>query len=113
MPFQHGSLAWEASYFRRVGIESLFAELKANRIAVHRGYFRGFGIRRYTLLTGFTLAALNLLILHDWHSKRGHPDPWGRYLGEPEPARTARTPRRSVRVCRVAPAATVDVMRGR
>ncbi|MDH6279882.1 hypothetical protein M2280_001091 [Prescottella agglutinans] len=113
MPFQHGSLAWESSYFRRVGIESLFAELKANRMAVHRGYFRGFGLRRYTLLAGFTLAALNLLILHDWHSKRWHLDPWGRYLGEPEPAHTARTPRRSVHVCRVAPAATGDVMPGR
>lgn len=113
MPFQYGSLAWESSYFRRVGIESLFAELKANRMAVHRGYFRGFGLRRYTLLAGFTLAALNLLILHDWHSKRGHLDPWGQYLGEPEPSHTARTPRRTVSLRPVAPSATVDVMPGR
>ncbi|SEE25049.1 hypothetical protein SAMN04490220_7139 [Rhodococcus jostii] len=46
MPFQHGTLAWEAPYHRRVGIESLFADLKKNRLGVHRGYFRGFGIRR-------------------------------------------------------------------
>lgn len=64
--FQHGTLAWEASYHRRVGIESVFADLKKNRLGVHRGYFRGFGIRRYTLLAGFTLAALNILNLHDW-----------------------------------------------
>ncbi|MGO4202776.1 hypothetical protein AB4Z09_13690 [Rhodococcus sp. TAF43] len=113
MPFQHGSIAWEASYFRRVGIESVFAELKANRMAVHRGYFRGFGLRRYTLLAGFTLAALNLLILHDWHSKRGRPDPWDRCLGEPEPAHTDRGRRRSMRVRRVDPTATDDVMPGR
>ncbi|MGW0177215.1 hypothetical protein ACWDUM_25600 [Rhodococcus sp. NPDC003322] len=88
MPFQHGTLAWEASYHRRVGIESLFADLKQNRLHVHRGYFHGFGISRYTLLAGFTLAALNLLILHDWYSKRERLDPWGRYLGEPEPEHT-------------------------
>ncbi|MCZ4557912.1 hypothetical protein O4215_20325 [Rhodococcus maanshanensis] len=50
MPFQHGTLAWEASYHRRPGIESVFADLKQNRLHVHRGYFRGFGISRYTLL---------------------------------------------------------------
>ncbi|MFC9790369.1 hypothetical protein [Rhodococcus sp. NPDC127528] len=94
MPFQHGTLAWEASYHRRVGIESLFADLKQNRLNVHRGYFRGFGIRRYTLLAGFTLAALNLLNLHDWYTKRQSVDPWGRFLGEPEPAHT---PRRRMR----------------
>ncbi|WP_246782673.1 hypothetical protein [Rhodococcus maanshanensis] len=88
MPVQHGTLAWEASYHRRVGIESLFADLKQNRLHVHRGYFRGFGISRYTLLLGFTLAALNLLILHDWHFKRELLDPLGRYLGEPEPEHT-------------------------
>ncbi|WP_206006380.1 hypothetical protein [Rhodococcus pseudokoreensis] len=43
MPFQRGTLAWEASYHRRVGIESLCADLKRNRLDVHRGYFRGFG----------------------------------------------------------------------
>ncbi|WP_200887863.1 hypothetical protein [Rhodococcus opacus] len=82
MPFQHGTLAWEASYHRRVGIESVFADLKKNRLGVHRGFFRGFGIRRYTLLAGFTLAALNILSLHDWFARRGIPDPWARYLGE-------------------------------
>ncbi|WP_043781263.1 hypothetical protein [Rhodococcus sp. JVH1] len=82
MPFQHGTLAWEASYHRRVGIESLFADLNKNRLGVHRGFFRGFGIRRYTLLAGFTLAALNILSLHDWATRRGIPDPWARYLGE-------------------------------
>jgi hypothetical protein len=97
MPFQHGTLAWEASYHRRVGIESVFADLKQNRLHVHRGYFRGFGISRYTLLIGFTLAALNLLNLHDWYSKRARLDPWGRFLGEPEPAhRIGMRPRRSV-----------------
>lgn len=97
MPFQHGTLAWEASYHRRVGIESVFADLKQNRLHVHRGYFRGFGISRYTLLIGFTLAALNLLILHDWYSKRERLDPWGRFLGEPEPVRRlGMRPRRSV-----------------
>ncbi len=88
MPVQHGTLAWEASYHRRVGIESLFADVKQNRLHVHRGYFRGFGISRYTLLLGFTLAALNLLILFDWHFKRELLDPLGRYLGEREPERT-------------------------
>ncbi|MFD4295075.1 hypothetical protein ACFWQG_17845 [Rhodococcus sp. NPDC058532] len=97
MPFQHGTLAWEASYHRRVGIESVFADLKQNRLHVHRGYFRGFGISRYTLLIGFTLAALNLLNLHDWYSKRERLDPWGRFLGEPEPVRRiGMRPRRSV-----------------
>lgn len=36
----------------------------------------------------------------------------GRYLGEPELAHTARTPRRSVHVRRVAPATTLGVMPG-
>jgi len=58
MPFQHGTLACEMSYHRRVGIESVFADLKQNRLHVHRGYFRGFGIGRYTVLVGFTFAAL-------------------------------------------------------
>ena len=74
---QHGTLAWEESYFRRVGIESFFADLKSNRIAVHRGFLRGFGLRRYTLLMGFTLAALNVLVLRDWFSRREQVDPWG------------------------------------
>lgn len=56
MPFQHGTLAWEASYHRRPGIESVFADLKQNRFHVPCRYFRGFGIRRDTLLVGFTLA---------------------------------------------------------
>ncbi|MDJ0414349.1 hypothetical protein [Rhodococcus opacus] len=90
MPFQHGTLAWEASYHRRVGIESVFADLKKNRMTMHRGFFRGFGIRRYTLLAGFALAALNLLILHDAATRRGTLDCWGRFLGEPEPERTPR-----------------------
>ena len=79
MPFQHGTLAWEASYRRRVGIENLFADLKRNRLGVHRGYFRGFGIRRYTLLAGFTLAALDILNLHDWATRREVLDSWGRH----------------------------------
>ena len=90
MPFQHGTLAWEASYHRRVGIESVFADLKQNRMTMHRGFFRGFGIRRYTMLAGFALAALNLLILHDAATRRGTLDCWGRFLGEPEPERTPR-----------------------
>ncbi|WP_280763155.1 hypothetical protein [Prescottella agglutinans] len=114
MPFQYGSLAWEASYFRRVGIESVFGELKANRMAMHRGYFRGFGISRYTLLAGFTLAALNLRVLRDWYSKRGRPDPWEQCFGEPEPDHNARQRRgRSMRVRRVDPATVDDVMLGR
>ncbi|MBV6760717.1 hypothetical protein [Rhodococcus opacus] len=36
MPFQRGTLAWEASYHRRVGIESLYADLKSNRLDVHQ-----------------------------------------------------------------------------
>ncbi len=88
MPFQHGTLAWEESYHRRPGIESVYADLKQNRLHVHRGYFRGFGIGRYTVLVGFTLAALNVLELHDWFCKRARLDPWGgRFLGEPEPVR--------------------------
>lgn len=92
--FQHGTLAWEASYHRRAGIESVFADLKKNRLGVHRGYFRGFGIRRYTLLAGFTLAALNILNLHDWATRREVLDSWGRFLGEPEPERRPRRRRR-------------------
>ncbi|MGW4479455.1 hypothetical protein [Rhodococcus triatomae] len=95
MTVQHGTLAWEASYHRRVGIESVFADLKQNRLHVHRGYLRGFGKSRYTLLLGFTLAALNLLILHDWHVKRGLVDPLGMDPGETEPQPTPqRRPRR-------------------
>ncbi|MFC9766216.1 hypothetical protein [Rhodococcus jostii] len=90
MPFQHVTLAWEASYHRRVGIESLFADLKQNRMTMHRGFFRGLGIGRYTLLIGFTLSALNILTLHDWSARRGTSDPWGRYLGESMPERTPR-----------------------
>ncbi|MDV7090639.1 hypothetical protein [Rhodococcus opacus] len=97
MPFQHGTLAWGASYHRRVGIESLFADLKRNRLGVHRGYFRGFGIRRYTLLAGFTLAALNILNLHDWATRREVLDSWGRFLGEPEPERRPRRRRHPLR----------------
>lgn len=63
-------------------------------MAVHRGFIRGFGIRLYTLLIGFTLAALNILILRDWHNRRESLDPWGRFLGEPEPERTTPTRRR-------------------
>ncbi|WP_068166688.1 hypothetical protein [Rhodococcus phenolicus] len=87
MPFQHGTLAWEVSYHRRIGIESVFDDVKQNRLHVHRGYFRGFGIGRYTVLVGFALAALNVLELHDWLCKRARLDPWGRFLGEPEPER--------------------------
>ncbi|MGW5149744.1 hypothetical protein [Rhodococcus koreensis] len=90
-----GTLAWEASYHRRVGIESLFADLKRNRLGVHRGYFRGFGLRRYNLLAGFTLAALNILNLHDWATRREVLDSWGRFLGEPESERRPRRRRRS------------------
>ncbi|MDT2006777.1 hypothetical protein FXW78_23305 [Rhodococcus opacus] len=92
MPFQHGTLAWEASYHRRVGIESVFADLKKNRLGVHRGYFRGFGIRRYTLLAKFTLAALNILNLHDWATRREVLDGWGavpRRTGTRTPTPTA------------------------
>ncbi|SEB80028.1 hypothetical protein [Rhodococcus koreensis] len=95
MPFQHGTLDWEASYHRRVGIESVFADLKQNRLGVHRGYFRGCGLRRYTLLAGFTLVALNILNLHDWATRREVLDSWGRFLGEPEPERRPRRRRRS------------------
>ena len=43
---------------------------------------------------GFTLAALNLLNLHDWYAKHERLDPWGRFLGEPGPAhRTRKWPR--------------------
>ena len=94
MPFQHGTLAREASYHRRAGIESVFADLKKNRLGVHRGYLRGFGIRRYTLLAGSALAALSILNLHDWATRREVLDSWGRFLGEPEPERRPRRRRR-------------------
>ncbi|MGW0177171.1 hypothetical protein ACWDUM_25380 [Rhodococcus sp. NPDC003322] len=97
MPFQNGTVAWAESYHRHPGIESVFADLKQNRLHVHHGYFRGFGISRYTSLVGFTLAAPNLLNLHDWYSKRERLDPWGQFLGEAEPARTiCERPRRVV-----------------
>lgn len=60
----------------------------------HRGFFRGFGIRRYTLLAGSALAALNILNLHDWATRREVLDSWGRFLGEPEPERRPRRRRR-------------------
>ncbi|MDH6677301.1 hypothetical protein M2284_001499 [Rhodococcus sp. LBL1] len=56
-----------------------------NRMTMHRGFFRGFGSRRCALLAGFTLAALNQLILNDWFSRRvenpvadgpADSDPW-------------------------------------
>lgn len=34
---------------------------------------------------GFILAALNVLILHDWFSRREQADSWGRFLGELQP----------------------------
>lgn len=43
------------------------------------------------------LAPLNILSLHDWHARRGIPDPWTRYLGEAAPKRT---PRRRPRINR-------------
>jgi hypothetical protein len=93
MPFQHGSAQWAASYHRRVGIESLFADLKTNRLHMRRGYFRIFGLTRHRLMLGFALAAMNLMILRDWHLKRDSLDAWGKFLGEPEPPRSPR-PRR-------------------
>ncbi|WP_198602021.1 hypothetical protein [Rhodococcus opacus] len=53
-----------------------------------------FGIRRYTLLAGFALAALNILNLHDRANRRDVLDSWGRFLGEPEPERRPRRRRR-------------------
>ncbi|AQA22615.1 hypothetical protein BTZ20_0317 [Rhodococcus sp. MTM3W5.2] len=38
MPFQHGYEEWANSYRRRVGIESLFGDLKSNRLHLRRGY---------------------------------------------------------------------------
>ncbi|MGW5152769.1 hypothetical protein [Rhodococcus koreensis] len=76
MPFQHGTLAWEASYHRRVGIESLLADLK-NRLGPHRGYFRGFGIRSYTLLAGFHPRRPE----HRESARLGHPARGSRFLG--------------------------------
>jgi hypothetical protein len=73
----------------------VFADLKKNRLGVHRGYFRGFGIRRYTLLAGFTLAALNILNLHDWATKREVLDSLGAVLrrtGTRTPTPTAASP---------------------
>ncbi|WP_241032197.1 hypothetical protein [Rhodococcus pseudokoreensis] len=55
----------------------------------------GFGLRRYTLLAGFTFAALNILNLHDWATRREVLGSWGRFLGEPEPERRPRRRRRS------------------
>jgi len=85
MPFQHGTIEWADSYHRRVGIESVFSDLKANRLHLARGGIRGFGLTRYSLMLGFALAAMNLLILRDWHAKRERLDPWGALLGEPPP----------------------------
>ena len=65
MPYQHGGLERKASYFHRVGIESLFADLKSNGMRIHCGFFRWFGLRGYALLIGFTLAALNIPFLRD------------------------------------------------
>ncbi|WP_254622646.1 hypothetical protein [Rhodococcus sp. W8901] len=85
MPFQHGSSKWFASYHRRVGIESVFGDLKTNRLHVRRGYFRIFGLTGHRLLLGFALAAMNLMILRDWYRERDHIDPWGVLLGEQIP----------------------------
>lgn len=82
MPFQHGSAQWFASYHRRVGIESVFGDLKTNRLHLRRGYFRIFGLTGHRLLLGFVLAAMNLMILRDWYRQRDRLDPWGVLLGE-------------------------------
>ncbi|NMN99047.1 hypothetical protein [Antrihabitans stalactiti] len=104
MPMQHGTREWEDSYYRREGIESLFGDLKGNRLDLHRGAIRGYGLTRYTLLLGFALATMNMAILRDWHAKRHRLDPWGKVLGEPSPPvrrdrhpATGRRPSRSTR----------------
>ncbi|AQA25010.1 transposase DDE domain protein [Rhodococcus sp. MTM3W5.2] len=94
MPFQHGSEEWAASYHRRVGIESLFGDLKTNRLHVRRGYLRIFGLTRHQLLLGFTLAAMNLMILREGRRKGQGPDLWAELLGEPEPPRQSTQRRR-------------------
>ncbi|TQF69217.1 hypothetical protein FK531_10735 [Rhodococcus spelaei] len=87
MPFPHGTKQWFASYHRRVGIESVFGDLKYNVLHLRRGYYRVFGLTAHRLLLGFTLAALNLMILRDWGLKCSTLDFWGKLLGEPEPER--------------------------
>lgn len=96
MPFQHGSAEWFASYYRREHIESLFGDLKFNRLHERRGFFRIFGLTAHRLLVGFTLTAMNLMMLREWYRQRGQVDGSGQLIGEQPPqipARLCRAPR--------------------
>ena len=77
------STAWATAYFRRVGVESLNAELKTHRMDLRRGFTRVFGAIKNTLLLAFAFAATNIRILREWHAKRDLPDPWASALHEP------------------------------
>jgi hypothetical protein len=47
------------------------------------------GTLKNSILIAFSLAALNHILLRDWHAKRRSADPWATHLGEPQPAPTA------------------------
>ncbi len=80
-----GSSDWVNAYYRRVGIESLNAELKTHRLDLRRGFTRVFGRVKNTILLAFAFAGFNVRVLTSWHAKRGLADPWGTALGEPAP----------------------------
>ncbi len=62
----YGTTRWLASYHRRSAIESANGEIRRNRLSVGKYSILVRGNRRYSLLMGCLLAAVNLLMAEDW-----------------------------------------------
>ncbi len=106
-----GTTDWARDYGRRAAVESSNAEIKIHRAHLDRGHTRVFGTLKNAILIAFTLAAVNIHLLRDWHAKRRRPDPWATLLGETTPAPTSipsqrtRTRRRTTNLSELAGAA--------
>lgn len=62
----YGTTRWLASYHRRSAIESANGEIRRNRLSVGKYSILVRGNRRYSLLMGCLLAAVNLLMAEEW-----------------------------------------------
>ncbi|MET8682349.1 transposase [Streptomyces sp. NPDC004647] len=79
-----GTTAWAADYGRRAAVESGNAEIKTHRLHMDRGFTRVMGTLKNSVLLAFSLAALNVILLRDWHAKRRRLDPWSHLVNEPD-----------------------------
>lgn len=64
-----GTTAWAADYGRRAAVESGNAEIKIHRLHMDRGFTRVIGTLKNSVLLGFALAGLNVILLRAWHTK--------------------------------------------